>query len=192
MNDINEAALARLTAAGLEKCLLKLTSVSPGVWQLSGVRVFSGPVRDAIRKRELGEKPAAAIRIKIKGATPFITAIIFDPEDIRHISGCFAEASFYGPFSAEQPDVTVIEIGNILLNALANSLLRGFGKSAVPSVPAHFQGEYGAIEKWLGAGPGAFTVISAQFTMQREDRTAAAEILAFLPPELAAEAQPPK
>jgi hypothetical protein len=190
MNDINKDELARLTTAGLEKSLLKMTGASPGVWRLEGVRVYSGLVRDAVRRKEREGKPSAAIRIKIKGATPFITTILFNPEDIKHISGCFAEESFYGALSAEQPDVTVIEIGNILLNALANSLLRGFGISAVPSVPAHFQGDYVAVEKWLGAGPGVFTIISAMFTMQREDQVSTAEILAFLPPLLAAEAKP--
>ncbi|MDP2864661.1 MAG: hypothetical protein Q8O90_00270 [Elusimicrobiota bacterium] len=214
MNNMNKDALVLLTKAGLEKCLLRMTEVSPGAWRLGDVRVFKGQVREALRSRERGgsrsvpngtgqysfsstplsgdEKPAAAIRIKIKGATPFVTAIIFNPEDIKHISRCFAEEQYYGPVSEEQPDVTVIEIGNILLNALANSLLRGFGKSAIPSVPAHFQGDYGAIEKWLGAGPEVFTIISAKFAMRREDRVSAAEILAFLPPTLAEDPQPLK
>ena len=192
MNNMNDDALARATAAGLEKCMHRMTEVSPGAWRLDGVRVFRGQVREAIRDRKREEKPLAAIRIKIKGETPFVTAIIFDPEDIKHISRCFAEDLFYGPVSEEQPDVTVIEIGNILLNALANSLLRAFGKSAIPSVPAHFQGDYGAIEKWLGAGPEVFAIISAKFTMQREDRVSAAEILAFLPPTLAEGALPLK
>lgn len=184
---MNEEALAGLARTGLEKCLLRMTEVSPGTWRLGEVRVFRGEVREAIRPREHDGKPAAAIRIKIKGDPPFSTAILFDPADIKHISRCFAEDLFYGPVSEEQPDVTVIEIGNILLNALVNSLLRAFGKSAVPSVPAHFQGDYGAIEQWLGAGPGVFTIISARFTMEREDRTSPAEILAFLPASLAAE-----
>ena len=192
MNNMNEDALTLLTKAGLEKCLRRMTEVSPGAWQLGDVRVFKGQVREAIRGREREGKPAAAIRVKIKGATPFVTAIIFNPGDIKHISRCFAEGQYYGPVSEEQPDVTVIEIGNILLNALANSLLRGFGKSAIPSVPAHFQGDYGAIEKWLGAGPEVFTIISAKFTMRREDRVSAAEILAFLPPTLAEDTQPLK
>ncbi|MDO8805276.1 MAG: hypothetical protein Q7R35_12705 [Elusimicrobiota bacterium] len=188
----NEETLKRVTAAGLEKCLLKITEVSRCDWQLAGVRVFSGKVRDAVRRKE-GEAPAgAAVRIKIRGATPFITAILFNPEDIAHISRCFAEESFYGPLVADQPDVAIVEIGNILLNALANSLLRAFKKSAIPSVPAYFRGEPGAVEEWLGAGPVVFTIVSAAFTMQREGRTAAAEILAFLPPPLAAEAPPGK
>ncbi len=190
MTDINEDELARLTEAGLEKCMRRMTEVSPGAWQLAGVRVFSGEARGAIRGSEREGKPVAAIRIKIKGDVPFITAIIFDPEDIKHISRCFAEEIYFGPISDGQPDVTVIEIGNILLNALANALLRGLKRSAVPSVPAHFQGDCGSIEKWLGAGPGTFTVISARFTMQREGRAAGAEILAFLPPPLTAPEPP--
>jgi len=187
MNDTNEDALARLTAAGLEKCMQRMTEVSPGSWQLAGVRVFSGEARGAIRRSEREGKPVAAIRIKIKGEIPFVTAILFDPADIKHISRCFAEEIYFGPISDGQPDVTVIEIGNILLNALVNSLLRGLKKSAVPSVPAHFQGDCGSVEKWLGAGAGPFTVVSAGFSMQHEGRTAEAEILAFLPPPLTAE-----
>lgn len=184
MNDMNEDELARLVAAGLEKCLNRMTEVSPGAWKLSGVCVYRGEARGTIRRAGRADKPAAAIRIKIKGAVPFVTAILFDPADIKHISGCFAEEMYYGPVSREQPDVTVIEIGNILLNALANSLLRAFGKSAVPSVPAHFQGDCAAVEQWLGAGPGVFTVVSARFTMEREGRASVAEILGFLPPAL--------
>ncbi len=184
MTGMNREELARLTMAGLEKCLHKMTVVSPGAWQLTGVRVYSGEAREAVRRKEREGRQEAAIRIRIKGETPFVTAILFAPEDIKHISRCFADELFFGPANEEQADVTIIEIGNILLNALANSLLRAFGKSAVPSVPAQFQGDSGALEKWLGAGPGTFTIITAGFTMQREGVTAAAEILAFLPPPL--------
>lgn len=190
MNELNDDELARLARTGLEKCMQRMTEVSPGVWQLAAVRVFCGEVRGAIRGGEREGKPASAIRIRIKGAIPFITAIIFSPEDIRHISRCFAEEIYFGPVSEAQPDVTVIEIGNILLNMLVNSLLRGLKKSAVPSVPAHFQGDCGSVEKWLGAGPGPFTIISAKFTMQREGSTACAEIFAFLPQQLI-EQEPP-
>ena len=192
MNITNEDTLKRLASAGLEKCLLKITAVSGCAWQLAGARVYSGTVRDAVRRKERAAPPSAAIRIKIKGASPFVTAILFNAEDIKHISLCFAEESFYGPLIADQPDVAIIEIGNIVLNALANSLLRAFQKSAVPSVPAYFRGDAGAIEEWLGAGPAVFTVLSATITMQREGRSAVAELVAFLPPALAAEAPPDK
>lgn len=192
MNITNEDTLKRLAAAGLEKCLLKITAVSGCAWQLAGTRVYTGTVRDAVRRKERETPPSAAIRIKIKGATPFVTAILFNAEDIKHISLCFAEESFYGPLIADQPDVAIIEIGNIVLNALANSLLRAFQKSAVPSVPAYFRGDAGALEEWLGAGPAVFTILSATITMQRDGRSASAEIVAFLPPALAAEAPPDK
>ncbi|MBI4350313.1 MAG: hypothetical protein HY550_02635 [Elusimicrobia bacterium] len=181
---MNEDELARVVTAGLEKSMNRMTEVSPGAWKLAGVRVYGGEARGTIRCAERAGRPAAAIRIKIKGAVPFVTAILFDPGDIKHISRCFAEELYYGPICEEQPDVTVIEIGNILLNALANALLRAFGKSAVPSVPAHFQGDCAAVERWLGAGPGLFTIVSARFTMEREGRSAGAEILGFLPPAL--------
>ena len=185
---MNEDTLARLTAAGLEKCLHKMTEISPGAWQLAGARVFSGTVRDAMRRQGIGAAPSAALRIKRKGEHPFTTAFLFNPEDTGHISDCFVDGAFYCLPDGDQADVTIIEIGNIVLNALANALLKAIGRTAVPSVPAYFTGEAGAVEKWLGAGPEVFTIVSARLTMQRSGRTAAAEVLAFLPPALAAEA----
>lgn len=183
---MNEDTLARLAAAGLEKCLLKMTGISPGAWQLAGARVFPGTVREAMRRQDTGSAPAAALRVKIKGSPPFTTALLFNPEDTKHISGCFADGTFCVATGADEPEVTLVEIGNIILNALANSLLRAVGKTAVPSVPAYFKGDAGAVEKWLGAGPSVFSVVSVRFTMHRGGRTAAAEALAFLPPSLAA------
>ncbi len=186
-NGTKEDTLKRITAEGLEKCLLKITAVSGSAWRLGELRVSNGTARDAIRRVARGPQPAA-IRIKIKGDPPFTTAILFDPEDTKHISLCFSELSFCGTAGTEQPDVAIVEIGNILLNALANSILKAFKRTAIPSVPAYFRGSHGAVEEWLGAGPAAFTIISAAFTMQREGRTASAEILAFLPPRLAGDA----
>jgi hypothetical protein len=190
MSTTTEETLARLAEAELKKCLARMTAASPGDWQLVSVRAFTGTVREAVRRKEFEAPHGAVIRVKIKGEPPFSTALLYDPLETRHISGCFAEEAFYGPFSAEQPEVTIIEIGNIVLNALANALLRAFGKTAIPSVPAHFQGDAGAMENWLGAGPETFTVVSAKFTMGRAGRAVAAELLAFLPAHLAAEARP--
>ena len=185
MNITNENALKLLAAAGLEKCLLRLTGVSPGTWQLAGVRIFRGTVREALRRKEEEALPSAAIRIRIKGDPTFITALLFNPEETKYISGCFADDSVYGELIEDQPEVTIVEIGNIVLNALANSVLKAFDRSAIPSVPAYFRGDPGAIAQWLAAGPAVFTVISAAFTMQRGSRSSKAEILAFLPAELA-------
>lgn len=188
MNSYNEEALARLAAAGLEKCLAKMTAVSPGEWRRESISVRGATAREALRSGERAAGRRAVVRIKVKGAVPFSTALLFDPEDIGHLSACFADESFYGPLSAEQTDVSVVEIGNIVLNALVNSLLRAFGMTAIPSVPAYFTGDAAAIEERLGAGPGTFTVVSSRLTVQRGGRTAAAELLAFLPSQLTAQA----
>jgi len=180
---MTEDTLARLAAAGLEKCLLKMTDVSAGAWQLAGTRVFRGTVRDAL-KRDRGTAPVAALRIKIKGTPPFTTAIVFNPADTGHLSRCFMDGTFCGLPDWDQPEVTKIEIGNVILNALSNALLRALATTAVPSVPAYFKGDIGAIEKWLGSGPDVFTIVSARLAAQRDGRSAAAEVLAFLPPAL--------
>ncbi len=184
---MTEDTLARQAAAGLEKCLLKMTQVSAGAWQLAGTRAFHGTVRDAI-KRDRGTAPTAALRIKIKGSPPFTTAIIFNPEDTSHLSRCFLDGAFCELQDWDQPEVTIIEIGNVVLNALANALLKALATTAVPSVPAYFKGDTGSVEKWLDAGAGTFTIVSAKLSAQRDGRSASAEVLAFLPPALASEA----
>lgn len=188
MKSINNDTLARLTAAGFEKCLFRMTAVCPGAWELAGARVYSGKVRDAFRRAENGNAQVAALRVKIKGDSPFSTALLFKPEDIKNISDCFVEGSFYETSGKDQTDSTIIEIGNIVLNALANTLLRAFNTTAIPSVPAYFTGEPGAVEAWLGAGPGDFTIVCVAFTMKHGGCSAAAEALAFLPPALTADA----
>jgi hypothetical protein len=184
MNSTKHDTLARLAAAGLEKCMQRMTAVSSCAWQLAGTRVFTGKVRHAIRSEDMASSPAA-IRVKIKGTPSFTTVLVYNSQETAHIAGCFVEGGFYSLPSVDQPEVTLIEIGNIVLNALANALLRAIGRTAIPSVPAYFKGDYGAMEAWLGAGPEDFTIISARFTMQREGRTASAEVFAFLPPALA-------
>lgn len=184
---MTEETLARLAAAGLEKCLLKMTEVSAGNWRLAGARAFRGTVRDGLKRHDRATAPAAALRIKIKGVPPFTTAIIFTPEDTGHFSRCFMDGSFCGLPDWDQPEVTIIEIGNVVLNALANALLRALAATAVPSVPAYFKGDPGSIERWLDAGPGTFTVVSARLTAERDGRSAAAEVLAFLPTALTAD-----
>jgi len=73
---------------------------------------------------------------------------------------------------------------------MANALLRSFGRSALSSVPAHFQGDPGTLCNWLGAGPSLFTVVSAKLNITRGGRSSAAELLALLPQDLAAAARP--
>ncbi len=184
---MTEDTLARLAAAGLEKCLLKMTEVSAGAWRLDYARTFRGTVRDAIKLQDRGTAPAAALRIKIKGSPPFTTAILFSPADVTHLSRCYMDGSFCELPDWDQPEVTIVEIGNVVLNALANALLKALAATAVPSVPAYFKGESGAVEKWLDAGPGTFTIVSARLTAQRDGRSAAAEVFAFLPSALAAD-----
>lgn len=186
MRTTTETELARLAEAELKKCLLRMTGASPGAWQLTGVRIFSGTARDALKRTEFEAPHGAAIRVKIKGDPSFTTALLYDPKDTKHISGCFTEEAYYGHLSDDQPEVTITEIGNIMLNALANALLRAFSMNAIPSVPAFFQGDPGAIENWLGAGPGIFMIVSAKFTMQRGEISSTAELLALLPQRLTA------
>lgn len=179
---MNEEELARHASEGLDKCLQKLTKVSPGEWKLAGARIFRATAREALRRTPRSAPRFTAIRIKVKGDVPFSTALLFDTADTRHINRCFVNDSVFAAIGEEQADVTGIEIGNIILNALVNALLRAFGRSAVPSVPAHMTGDAGAIEQWLGTEHGEFTVIHVKFSMHRDGRAAHSEAMAFLPP----------
>lgn len=183
---MDKESLAGHAAEGLERCLLKLSTVSPGEWRLAGARIFRCAAREALRRDEKRPPLCEAVRIKVKGDVPFSTVLLYDPADTRHITRCFVHDSVYASIGPEQADVTGVELGNIVLNALVNALLKAFRRTAVPSVPAYFRGDLAAIERWLGAGHGDFTVISASFSVHRDGRAAHAEVLAFLPPEFTA------
>lgn len=168
MNSVTEDIIRRAAAEGLEKCLARITGTAPGTWRLGEVRVFSG----ALPALPLG---ADAVRVKVRGAASFTTALLFAPDAAEHIAACFVEEGLFRSFGPDRAEVTLIEVGNIVLNALINSLLRALKKSAIPSVPEYV--------KAAGAGLGgnAPAAVLAELTISCAGREARARVLAVMP-----------
>lgn len=177
MDSVKEKKIADLAEAGLAACLLKLSFVSPGEWRLEDVRVSSAPAGAALPAGPYD----AAIQVSVGSEPPFNTALLFPSEEVGHLAACFADDRL--AIGGGGSEVTLLEIGNIVLNALVNSLLKALKKSAIPSVPVRLAGPAAASEG-LPAGAG-LTVISASVSAIRSGRAVSVEIAALLPAPLA-------
>jgi hypothetical protein len=178
MEQLAERELARLAAAGLEKCLAKFNGVSPGDWRLEGLRVFAGTAADAAREWGAGRPAPERVRVGVASQPPFETLLLLNPAEADHLNGCFVNEKLYKEFGAGRRDTALLEIGNILLNALANSLLKLFGKTAIPSVPELLPPGHAP------AGGAGLTLVAARLSAERGGRTARILLLALVPAEL--------
>lgn len=182
--------ITRLAAGGLSKCMLKTTEASSWAWELCEVSVFSGKIPDAVDLAGFG-KTASAVQVNVRNGSAFSAAMLFRAEDIGHISGCFVNGPLYRTGGVrELEEGLLIEIGNIILNALVNPLVNALKKTAIPSVPLLVKGGPGAVAAGLSSclDPGLdFRIISAAVAMRRDGRLARAGVLGVLPEELAVE-----
>lgn len=182
--------ILRLAAGGLSKCMLKTSDASTWAWELCDVGVSFGKIPEAVRLAGFG-KSASAVQLNIRHDSPFAAALLFRSEDMGHISGCFVNGPLYRTGGArELEEALLLEIGNIILNALANPLINVLNISAIASVPMFIKGGPGAVSAALGAclDPDLdFRIISASLAMRREGRLARAAVLGVLPEALALE-----
>lgn len=182
--------ILRLAAGGLSKCMLRTSEASSWAWELCGVSVASGKVPEAVGLAGLG-KAAAAVQVYVRDGAPFAAALLFRSEDMEHISGCFVNGPLYrtgGPKELEE--ALLMEIGNIILNALSNPLINALKISAIASVPLFVRGGPAAVAAALGAclDPELeHRIISASIAMRRDGRVARAVALGVLPEGLALE-----
>lgn len=177
-----------LAAGGLSKCMLRTADASSWAWELCEVSVYTGKISDAVK--DAGYGPAvAAVQVNIEGAL-FSAALVFRSADIAFISGCFVNGPLYRTGGVpELAEGLVLEIGNVILNSLANPLIEAMGKRALPSVPMIVKGGTAAVAAGLGSCMNPrlnYRIISATIAMRREGRVARAGVLGVLPEALAA------
>lgn len=172
MNPATQEKLSQLARTSLEACLGKLSSVTPGRWSVESARALpaGAPFSPA------AGPGAEAVVLGVSGPASFSTAMLFASADAPTLAAAFA---LVPKPAGEQDDSALLEIGNIALNALVNALLRSLKRSSIPSVPVRLP----AVD--LKPQPGCGAVI-ASFSVSLDGRTARAEIVAFLPPALAA------
>lgn len=176
-----EDALEKLAAAGLEKCLRRLSAVSHGEWRLEGAKALAAGQPGA--PDPVGRE---AVRITVGHPAPFAAVLLFSGPDSEHLYRCFVRDELRGELGPDGRLITLLELGNITLNALINSLLKALRKTAIPSVPEHLSRGSDPFLPAPGAKP-PLVVLSVSFSAARDGRRADLEAVAVLPASLLAE-----
>lgn len=183
-------AIRRLAAGGLSKCMLRTADVSSWGWELCDINVVSGKIGAALEGADFGPA-AASIQVNVRNGAAFSAALVFRSEDIGYISSCFVSGPLYRTSGVKDlEEVMLLEIGNIVLNALLNPLVNALKKSVIPSVPMFIKGGTAAVAAGLGASLDPkldYRIITASLAMRRDGRMARAGVFCALPEELAGE-----
>jgi hypothetical protein len=189
MNSEEKGTLERLAALSLERCLVKLSKVSAGTWQQAGSDRWSGTLADAIEHYDFRGRPAAAVCVDVKGAVSLASFLLFDPEDMDCISKCFLGYSFPRSRSVSQSEeVMLLELGNIILNALCNSVMNALRAGFLPSVPRFVAGDPGFVAEALGAVVDAkqnFSTIAVTLVMRSGNEESRCKVFLLVPVDLA-------
>ncbi|MEI7528612.1 MAG: hypothetical protein WCK76_06680 [Elusimicrobiota bacterium] len=191
MTEQETGVLERLAAAGLEKCLLKIAKVSGGEWRLGDTRVSTGTLAEAVSLHKFKDPAAAAVYIHVQDRFPFISLMFFELEDVAHIAKCFVGGSLpaAGASVPRFDEEMLLELGNIILNAIINYLQNTLKKSAIPSVPLMLKGDAGYIAEGLGAHVEPrqnFRIIVSPVSVHGDSRVSRGEVLTIIPLDLAA------
>jgi len=187
MTDNSSEILSRMTEASLKKCLVRLSGVSAGTWELLGVSASRGTLENAVKLHDFKNPSAGVVYFGI-GGFPLTTLMMMDPLDMECISKCFMGYSFPRGAATTQPEeVMLLELGNIILNAVINSALNALKKSGMPSVPAYLEGDALRLLEGLGASVDPkknFHIITATLAMRSDKCEAKTEVVALIPEEL--------
>lgn len=185
-----DETLTRLAAGGLSLCMLRTSEVSTWAWELCDLEVLRGRLSDVKRLLDFGPS-AASVQVNIRDGFRLAAALLFRAEDIGFISSCWAKGPLYDTAAVtDLEEGLLIEIGNIVLNSLANPLVNAARKIAIPSVPMMVKGGPGAVMAGLGtcAAPAEdLRIVRASLAVRREGRTARAGVLGLMPEAQAAE-----
>ncbi|MEW5906750.1 MAG: response regulator [Elusimicrobiota bacterium] len=189
-----KGTIKRIVAGGLSRCMLKTSEATSWSWGLHGVEVMPGRAADLAKLAAGFGADPAAVQINVRDGSPFSVALICREDNIGFISGCLAQGPLYRTGSVRNLEESLfMEIGNIILNALAGPLITALKLEALPSVPILIKGGPAAISASLTAcmeKDGNFRIISAGLAMKREGRIARAGVLGALPNALAARLEP--
>lgn len=181
--------LERLATLSLERCLVKISKVSAGTWQLLDTSVSRGTLAAAVGQYDFKNKSAAAVYVDVKGGISLTSMLVFDPEDMDCISKCFLGYSFPRSRNVSlSEEVMLLELGNIMLNSLCNSVMNAMRSSFMPSVPCYIEGDAARITGALGAVADVkkdFRTIAVTLGMESGSSTGRCKVFLLLPEPLA-------
>jgi hypothetical protein len=190
MDQKQDVTLESLASLSLAKCLLRMSRVTAGTWQVTGTHISSGTLLDALKRHDFTNR-AAAVYFNLRGISPMTAVMAFDANDLECVSKCFTGHSFpRGGAITPAEEIMLTELGNIVLNALMNAVTNALKKSSMPAMPLFAEGDIAAIAAAISTqvNPNQlFRIIATTIVLKSDTATAKAEVLLLLPEELAME-----
>ncbi|HAF95101.1 MAG: hypothetical protein A2X34_08680 [Elusimicrobia bacterium GWC2_51_8] len=177
----------RVAAAGLEKCVDKLSKISAGHWSLADTSVSCGTLNEIMLKRR-SAAGGAAVYFEIAGDCPFTVMMIFQAKDVKLISKCFLGFAFPRMAEINQAEELLLsELGSIILNSLVSALFNSVNRSFIPSVPKCIKGEPLFLLEALWAmldKEHKYNLVSMDINLQCDDTVTRAEVICVVPGKL--------
>lgn len=190
MPSSHNAALEGLAALSVAHCLQRLSRVSAGSWQVLDAKVSYGTFEDVLKLHDFSE-PAAAVSIGLRDRTPLMGMMVFRPSQLDCVSKCYTGQSFHREARLTPADeIMLVELANLVLNALIGAVLNALKKSSLPGTPDFIQGGPKELASGMLAAAGikiSFRVITVTIGINSGESSARSEVFALIPEEMALE-----
>ncbi len=188
MNSTQGGFLRQLAASGLKTCLSRLARVSPCTWQVPEISVSVGTLEEAVGRHDFRGGPAAAVYFTLNAGQALTALMLFDPADMECLAKGFTGHSFpRGQRTTMAEEVMLLELGNVVLNAMVNPVLNAARKCALPPVPEFAEGDAARLLQALGAAADLkreSLVVKAALVIKCENSGTTCEAFAMVPPGL--------
>lgn len=179
--------LENIAAAGLRKCVDKLSKISAGHWSLADVSVSWGTFNEIMLKRR-SAAGGVAVYFEISGEYPFAVMIIFQTKDVEFISKCFLGFAFPRMAEINQAEELLLsELANIILNSLVGALFNSLKRSFIPSAPKCIKGEPLFLLEALWTmldKKQKYSLVSMNINLQCDNAVTRAEVIGIIPGKL--------
>ncbi|MBI4802663.1 MAG: hypothetical protein HY796_09100 [Elusimicrobia bacterium] len=133
--------LEEIIAAGMGRCMDKLSRSSAGKWSMAGISVFRRSLDEVLSGHAAPPGARAVVYFEISGEYPFTSLVAFRSEDLEIISRGFLGIPFSKLPTLNQPELLFSELGNIILNAFIGALSNALRHSFLPPAPKCVLGE---------------------------------------------------
>lgn len=188
MDDKTNSALKQLAVSSLGTCLDKLSRVSSGSWTIASASVRRETLGGALTRYPFKFREAAAVYFNVAGKAPFVSMMLFEPDEVGLVSKCFLGYAFPGARLPEE--VVLLEIGNIVLNSVVSVVSNGLKRVLMPAVPRYVRGNAAAMAFELGGMLDlreTYRVITVVLDIRSGGDVGGSTVLCLIPDGLAGE-----